>query len=243
MDEFTESLVIQWYEDIEGRLLEFLSFIPFTSQNHGVFSPRLSGLLTETCEVLDSLFREISPPTVKIGTTLKKRKDLKIGDYGVLYASKLDLPNTQSVMYKSPPIYRVPFRDWSAPSSAGLYSPPVWWTVYNKQKHSRLQDIQKATLEITVEALCGLHQAIVKFPELAEAILRHEWVRTGGMNPAVVIDVLKNPTKGRGDAFIVETKLFASSIGDPSFPPDISDLFPGAYIGGSPSLAAFLGRW
>lgn len=167
MNEFTASLVIQWYEEVERQLFDVLSVISFIPQNYDVFSPRFSGLLSETCDVLDSLFREIapecSPGKVSVGGIIKKKRDLNIEDYGWLYASKLNPSATRSLVFVSPPIYLYPFEDWgSAPLAGTPYPSPSWWKVYNTQKHSRLQDVEKATMKITVDALCGLHQTIVK---------------------------------------------------------------------------------
>jgi hypothetical protein len=60
MDEFSTTSVIQWYEDLEDRLLEFLRFIPMTNQSLVVPSPRLASIITEACNILDSVFRSVT---------------------------------------------------------------------------------------------------------------------------------------------------------------------------------------
>lgn len=252
MDEFCASLIIQWYEDVERRLIEFLSFIPLIPKNFDVFSPRLTSMITEACDVLDSLFREVSPSKVTIDGTTKKRKNLKIGDYAKLYANRLSSPITRSFVFVSPPRLLTPFSAWDVSVPPGQpYPTPPWWTVYNKQKHSRLQDAEKATLINVVEALCGLHQVIAKLcgltDGLAEAILRHGWVQTGEMNPHPILETLKDPqhiADPHRDTYIVESKLFALPIGPYSpFPENINDLQLGSYHPSSPRLGLFLGRW
>lgn len=248
MNEFQASLIIQWYEDLEERLLEFLRFIPLIPQNFDVFSPRLATILTEAGDILDSLFREVSPPTVTIDGTPKKKKELKIGDYAKLYADKLVLPTTRSLVFVSPPVYLVPFQDWDASVSPGKnYPTPCWWTVYNKQKHSRLQDVDKATLIVALKALCGLHHVITKLPELKQAILRHGWLQIGGWNPEIALETLKDPQRHASapagtPTYIAESKLFAVPLGPCNFPDYIADLQPTYYVC-SQRMIRFFGRW
>ncbi len=105
MDEYLTSSVIHWYEDLEDRLLEFLRFFPFVDPNTGVSSPRLAGIITETCNILDSLLREASEPLSTIGSKRIKRDELDITHFAALYAKNLHLPSTKSVVFVSPPRY------------------------------------------------------------------------------------------------------------------------------------------
>src|SRR5438445_9234092 len=82
VDEYQASSIISWYEELEERLIEFLKFLPFTSNNLNVFSPRLAGVVTETCHILDSLFREVAKATETINGKNVKKKDLHIAPYG-----------------------------------------------------------------------------------------------------------------------------------------------------------------
>jgi hypothetical protein len=100
---------IYQYEELEERLIEFLKFLPFTARNLGVSSPHLAGVVTETCHILDSLFREISNPTETINGITKTKAQLKITDYAKLYAHSLNLPSTKSFMFVPPPQYVIPF--------------------------------------------------------------------------------------------------------------------------------------
>lgn len=243
MDEFLASLIIEWYEDLEGRLADYLKSTPFIPQNLNICSPRLAGVITEACDILDSLLREVSPQTVSINGQTKNQDKLTITDYAHLYAARYNLPATKSLLFMSPPQYLIPFQSWGAIASGGPYTPPPWWTAHTKLKHERISHIlNQSTLCNTVEALCGLHQVIAKRPELIQAVLRHGWLQLGGWNPEVVIEDLHQNRQRLTHTFLVETKLFAVPVGPEPFPDNIQDLHPGLYVS-SERLVRFFGKW
>ena len=110
VDEFQTSSIIYWYEELEERLIEFLKFFPFIPPNKDVSSPRLAGVVTETCHILDSLLREVSNPKETIKGKTKKKEELDVRDYAELYAKRFNLSATKSLMFVSPPQYVIPFR-------------------------------------------------------------------------------------------------------------------------------------
>jgi hypothetical protein len=240
MNEFQTSSIIQWYEDLEDRLAEFLKFVPFVDRNLEVSSPRLVGVITESCSILDSLFYEATPQTVTIDDTVKNRDDLHIDDYAKLYAGSLKLPTTKSVAMVSPPVYLIPFKEWESIAAGGHYIPTPWWSAYTKLKHTRIGNLEKATLRNAVDALSGLHQVIARLPSLARAILRHEWLQLGGYNPEIVLAALEGASQ-LTDTYLVESKLFAVPVGPESFPDNIAALRP-LYYKCSSRFFRFFGR-
>jgi hypothetical protein len=199
-------------------------------------------VITEACNILDSLFREISPSTVTITGKPKDRERLDITDYADLYAGRYTLPATKSVIFVSPPQYLVPFKAWESITAGGAYAPLSWWTTHNKLKHDRIGHIlDKSTLRNTVDAICGLHQVIAKLPELARATLRHSWLQTSDLDPEFVIKVREGARQAVGVTFIVQSKLFALPVGQEPFPDDIQALQPHAY--GKSRLSTFFGKW
>jgi len=241
MDEYLTSSVIHWYEDLEDRLLEFLRFFPFVDPNTGVSSPRLAGIITETCNILDSLLREASEPLSTIGSKRIKRDELDITHFAALYAKNLHLPSTKSVVFVSPPRYIIPFECWKQLAAGGQYVPATWWTAYTKLKHNRIGDIGQATLRTAVESMCGLHQVIARLPDLMRATLRHEWLQASGYNPEWLIEELTANRK-TGQMHLVESNLFAVPVGgSDQFPDDITQLRPASYVC-SQRLVGFFGR-
>jgi hypothetical protein len=243
MDEFLTTSVIHWYEDVEDRLLEFLRFVPLTDANLSVTSPPLAGVITEACNILDSVFREVSPPVVTVAGKAIPRDDLDITDFAKLYAARFDLPNTKSIALVSPPRYVIPFDVWAAVASGGgPYKPAPWWTAYTKLKHNRIAEINRATLESTVQSVCALHQVIARLPEFARASMRHGWLQSG-MRLSVEYVVEQLEKGGRTpDPHLVETKLFATPVGRPDqFPTNLSDFHTMNYVC-SARLLRFFGR-
>jgi hypothetical protein len=251
MNEHQTSSIIHWYEELEERLIEFLKFFPFTSQNLNVSSPRLAGLITEACNILDSLFNEaLNPKAVhrsvivcqKCGFERGKRS-YDITDYAKFYSGTLRLPVVKSFMYVSPPQYVTPFQERLHLLSGGDYMTLPWWSAYTRLKHNRIKNIEQATLANAVNALCGLHQVIAKLSsELGRATLRHGWFQTGGMNPESLLKMFDCTYIWGKETFLVETKLFAVPVGPRDFPDNIADLLPGFYAC-SGRLPHFLGRY
>jgi len=246
MDEYQTSSIIYWYEELEERLIEFLKFVPFTPEHLNVSSPRLASVVTETCNILDSLFREVSKPEETIKGKIKKRDKLVVTDYAELYAERLKLPATKSLIFVSPPQYLIPFEKWELLTMGGQHEALPWWRAYTKLKHSRIKNMKEATLANAVNSLCALHQVIAKLlPQLGRATLRHGWFKDVSLRPDILIEMFEGKYAlshlGR-DTFLVESKLFTVPVGQEGFPSDIADLKPALYHG-SERLQRFLGKW
>jgi hypothetical protein len=247
VDEFQTSSIISWYEELEERLIEFLKFFPFIPPNKNVSSPRLAGVVTETCHILDSLFREVSNPKETIKGKSKKKEKLNVEDYAELYAKRFNLPATKSLMFVSPPRYVTPFKGWEPLTTGGGYIPLPWWSAYNDLKHSRIENIKHATLENAVNSLCGLHQVIAKLPELAPATVQSGWFPIHGVSRSGVLytkdvgELLTNYSQ-ECESFLIESKLFIVPAGKTIFPGNTpTDLDPNMYYR-SQKLSRFLGR-
>jgi hypothetical protein len=232
MDEYQTSSIINWYEELEERLIEFFRFLPYTSENINVSSPRLAGVVTEICNILDSLFREVSNPTEMINGRPKERDKLDVTDYAELYAKRLNLPTTQSFIFVSPPRYLIPFEKWEPLTTGGTYAALPWWRAYTKLKHSRIKNINQATLDNAVNALCALHQVIAKLTaELGRATLRHGWFDGVGMDQDMLIEMFDGKYPFGNITILATTKLFTTPVGGRSFPANITDLSPNYYYG------------
>ena len=126
----------------------------------------------------------------------------------------------------APPRYKTPFEAWSSVVANSSYTRLTWWESYTALKHSRLKNIDKATLGVAVEALCGLHQVIATLPDLTRATVRHGWLQVGNLEPEVVLKRLKDHSRS-SHTYLVESKLFAvTRNGSYTFPDDIAALRP-----------------
>src|SRR5882724_11407256 len=114
MDELDKDLTLQWYERLEGQLIDIMRLIPPTPENFTAYSPPIAGLIVDACGLLDSILRQVSPNPSLVDGKSKARDDLNIRDYAKLYAAEFELPTLVSILRVSPPTYLNPFKDWTA---------------------------------------------------------------------------------------------------------------------------------
>jgi hypothetical protein len=234
VDECESSLVIQWYEALEERLMAFLRFVPPVPENLAVHSYVLAGIIIEACGVLDSLFRRASEGKVTAP------EDLDITHYADMYGLSLGLPSASSLILVSPVQPKVPFTAWQV---LPRYEPMPWWTAHTKLKHDRIRNIRLATLTNALDSMCGLHQVIARLPEMASAKLRDRWVNAEGWNPEVLIEQLKAGNRDViGRSIVVESELFAVPVGPYQFPSDLRRIDSASFVC-SQRLLQFLGAW
>jgi len=239
VDEYRIDQALKAYERIEDGLLEFSKHVPIVAANEGIQSPALISGIVDACGLLDSLFRGMTPDPATVSGKTKRRRDCDICDFADIHAGALDLPNTRSVVLVSPPSYRRPFEPWESLLKNGSYSPLSWWQDYNALKHDRLVDIEKGTLGAALDATCALHQVIARRVDLVPSLLRRGWFSAGFWNVNAVLDDARNGSLP--DAFIVQTRLFATPVGKRQFPSDLAELHPGLFQCKS-AFIEFLGR-
>ena len=243
MDDFDKDQVLRWYEWLEAELLEIIKYIPPADQNLQTFSPRLATLIIESCGLLDSIFRQVSPdPSVIDGKTTPRRK-LDITDYAKLYADRFQLPTSRSILLNIPPRYLAPFSAWNGFLSGGAYQPLLWWQIHNELKHDRIAHLKKARLEVAIESLCGLQMVIATLPDFARSILSRNWVFCSGYNPQHVIEALEGKAHSEWLTFLVESNLFVVARGGAGKFPDNIDDFKPSQFKASERIVNFFGRW
>jgi hypothetical protein len=238
MDDFDKDQVLQWYTQLEEELLSIFKYVPPAKQNLAAFSPSLANVIIESCGLLDSILRQISPDPALVDGRSKPRKDLDITDYAKLYAAKLGLPVAKSIVMITPAHYLSPFNAWIDLSAGGNYRPTTWWRTHTELKHDRIANLKSARLEVAIESLCGLHLMIATLPEFARAVLRGGWVLGKKTSPQYTIEILE----GSGsDSLLVESKLFAVARGIETFPDQINDFHPSLF-NASERVIDFFGR-
>jgi hypothetical protein len=79
MEEFDKDQVLQWYGWLEDELLEILKYIPPADPNLATFSPQIATLIIESCGLIDSVLRQISPDLASVDGKSKLRKELDSG--------------------------------------------------------------------------------------------------------------------------------------------------------------------
>lgn len=241
MDDFDKDQVLQWYGWLEDELLEVFKYMPPAGQNLSTFSPRLATLIIESCGLLDSVLRQVSPNPSMVNGKNVARGDLTITHYATLYAAKHDLPNTKSILLITPPRYLVPFNEWDQLLAGGQYRPAPWWRIHTELKHDRIANLRKATLDIAIQSLCALHLMVASLPDFARAVLRRGWIPGQKFSPELTIDLLEGRDRAQSLVVLVESKLFVVARGREKFPDIIEDFQPGL-LQGSERLIDFFGR-
>jgi hypothetical protein len=191
------------------------------------WSPTLATLIKDSCGLLESTLKHISPTSVKIENKNSKREKLKIGDLGYLYARKLGLAERKVILLHpfSSPEYRNPFDVWKTGRQRKDFDSPPWWTTYNKLKHDELKCIERATTNAAIDALAGLILTIGTTPELTRALMRSDLLYWKNVEPGRVVSwALGGFAQER--PVIVKTGLFALVLGGKPLPDDIDSFRP-----------------
>jgi len=239
MDDFHQDLVLQWYDLLERQLLDIMKDLPPVGHNLNSFSPRLAGLILDSCGLLDSILRQTTSDPVTIEGKSKPRRDLNIVDYAKLYAFTFELPTLRSIFLISPPSYLSPFENWSSLASGGDYHSPSWWSIHTDLKHDMIANLEQARLQVAIESLCALHQIVAVVPSFGKAVLRNGWVPGNKPSPEFTLEILEG--KRTNYPILVEAKLFAAPRGEEKLPDKIEDFMP-AYFHGSERLIDFFGH-
>ena len=156
MDDLDKDQVLQWYGWLEDELVDILKYIPLADQNLKAFSPQLASLIIESCGLLDSILRQISPDPAMVDGKKIPREDLNMVHYAKLYAAKFEIPTSKSILLITPSKYLTPFGGWLGFLSKGKYQPPPWWQTHNELKHDRIANLIKAKLKVAIDSLCRL---------------------------------------------------------------------------------------
>ena len=232
MDQFVANEVLRWYERLEQSVMEFGERVPLTVENETLKAPILASVLIDACSLLDSLFRDMTPDPATVNGKTKSKHDCNIVDFAWLHSQHLDLANTQSVLLVSPPRYRAPYEKWKSLNASQVYTTLPWWQAYTDLKHDCLSSLDKATVGLTLDALCALNQVIARRLDMIRVVMRRGWFPTGMYD---ISYVLGEVNEGKlPDTFVIQTKLFAVPVGAPhgsspatrQFPTDLKDLKP-----------------
>jgi hypothetical protein len=231
MDEFEVSLVVDWYLELEGRLLDVLKTTLFTDEIRNIFMPPLANILLDASSLIDAIFREQYSGT-------KERQSLRIVDFAAEFEPRIHFSRRRSLLLQTPLKYIEPFREWYDTTTA-TYKPLEWWQGYNKLKHDRIKEYKVATLDNAIHSLCGLHQVMALLEVFKNGLLRRDLISFGTWAERYALD----RAYSRSDhnvTILVETELFATPVGVLSFPDDIGAIRPHQFSDGK-KLWKFVG--
>ena len=206
---FPAKTVVDSFLYCERMLTDVLSVVPYCDGHKEVWSPVLTTVIMESCSQLDSLWghtAECSPCVMKT--------EFRITDYfGYLGSGSFPqlLPQRWVVFWADDVIQLYPFRQWDGVPE---YEPLDWWQTYNKLKHDRLANKEKATLSTAVDAMAGLFLAI-----LANEYCSYAAEAAGWLSASDAIAYNPKPSLGEDSPSVkdnyvaAESRLFAYPVG------------------------------
>lgn len=209
---FPARTVVTSFVECEEALAKVLRIVPWCTQHESVWSPTLTTVIMEACSQLDSLWGHEAwlSPYVR---AKKKRRDLTVCDHFQHFSNKSLTPLGARwvVFWGGDPAQIRPFEAWADPRK---YAALEWWNVYNKLKHDRLENQEKATLLYAVSAVAGLFLAILLSDHCRYAVEAAGWLSASDA-------VSYNPKASLGEDsqsikegyVLAESKLFSYPVG------------------------------
>lgn len=190
--------VVSNFEELESKLIECLSFIPFIENNKAVISPKFIPIILEACSLIDSVFRTFE---------CQQGKKHNLKSYTKLVEPHLYLEDASTIFLNPPLRFLRPFETWTRAA-------PPWWIACNKLKHDRLDNYRAATYENAILATSGLHQVLSRNIEFVPALISAGWFNSNGPD---VVELMAARISSSGipiQVIPVASKLFVSPLHD-----------------------------
>ncbi len=225
-------LVLDWFGDLEHRLVIFLKTVNYNNQNRNSVFPILANLIVDAGSIIDTIFRE------ELALHSSKRSALTIKHYREYFEPRLKLSAGRVFLYQYPPQFIEPFASWASGNAHSL----GWWTDYNELKHNRIAEYHRATLKNAVTTLAALFQVIAAINTFFETLLRRDMVDTNGLGiSGPKLGLIEWVDDGKSlDTILIESNLFAYPRGRNRFPIELDKLKPAQF--GRRRLVRFMGR-
>jgi len=208
------------YLDLETRLLNILSTIPYRPENYGAIIPALASVVVDAGTLVDSVCRAVT----QSGRT---KQNANITDFADDLEPLCRLSELHTMLYAYPPQMLTPFAAWRD-SHHDERPSPGWWTAHNQLKHNRLAHLDGGTLQNAVGAACGVHQLLVSSADFFVPLMRHDMLHTNMRTQPWVASALLGSIE-ECDA-MVESKLFVTCVGLARFPSTIEAIDPSRYV-------------
>jgi hypothetical protein len=210
-------IVWEMYQSLEKEFLNYLEYVPLTTQHYEVWSYPLVNLFNNIGSSVDSFFKNAI--FCESLNNIQGMEEIRSDDhqhnmktYRDIFETRYKVSNTQIFELKNfYPIY--PFKNWSNHSS------PDWWSRYTDIKHNRYQNKEKATLKMTVDALAGLFSLFITHKETLSTLIdynfMHSQLRKDSYKPILLQDKLDNLGINR---VWIKTDLFGYVFASSTFP-------------------------
>lgn len=137
---------IRAYLLLQKDLINLFSYVEPCDKNMTTISFRIHELLIRACIEVEANFTAILKENIYSKTDNFNMQDyILINQTHHLSSYRASLPVWQGISN-----IRCPFKNWEN------QEPLLWYQAYNKSKHDRHQNFDKATFENLIDAMCGL---------------------------------------------------------------------------------------
>lgn len=134
----------RYYELLETDFRNSIRYVSLDKKNYSTFSVEYARLLQAICSEIDVLFKELCFCLNKIGNNIRDYAD-------ILLENNQMIPNQIIYLKMYHRDFEIcPFKNWEKGNA------PTWWISYNKIKHHRKENMQKANQKNVLYALAGL---------------------------------------------------------------------------------------
>jgi len=137
---------IRAYLVLQKDLINLFDYVEPCDQNLVTISFRIHELLIRACIEIEANFTAILRENI-----YSKKDNYKMEDYKLLnHTHRLSSYKASLPIWKGLSNIRCPFKAWEN------NEPLLWYQAYNKSKHDRHKNFDKATFEKLLDAMCGL---------------------------------------------------------------------------------------
>ena len=199
VEEFEERLYfsLREYRRLKDNFMDFLRYVPLVKEHFKVYSPKLSSLITDTCEqILDCLEVWIRAPIMRLPKKLSSGwdYDVKFIQFDIerekfvedmikkkethrsmSYRRLLGFIKKHKEFYETLAnlegnnIFIIPLQEFIQPFKPINGQIPFWWSVYNSLKHDKYVASKSGNLETSLHCLGALYR-LVTYPHNPDSL-------------------------------------------------------------------------
>jgi len=219
MSSLHANTAIDGFLEAEGRLGRFLQAVPLAPEHNAVHSPVLASILLDTCSLLETTLKSSmdnsrydSIPGIAAMRTRRsatKPPHLNINDLRTVFYP--DGLYYKQVWHLSTGDKSVPFHVWRAHAGVGPTGHPSWWTAYNKVKHNRFENANKATLKTTLHSVKALFLVVLQNLDFRRRLVERGIIRSSALPTRTVLSATQHwepLPQSSADAIVATTALF-----------------------------------
>ena len=203
---------IESYLELEARFASFLRAVPYNAGHLRVHSPLLASILLDACSLIESVFKasmdnaryNVIPGIANIRAKRANTNPpyLNIKDLRTVF--RPDTYCAKPVWLLSLGVRSFPWYSWQT-----LNNQPSWWRGYNKVKHGRFENADKAKLGMVMHALKAAFLVLTQTLDFRKTLVLRGIIRSRGLTAAMLLPITLGWEQFDAQATVIATtKLF-----------------------------------